>query len=342
MARLILIDNSVASEVQMGQELTIGRAYSNLLRLEGEEISRVHCIIYRRGDDHVLRDLDSKNGVLLNGEKVANKVVEPGDVVQVGQYVMLFDPPDDAALEEFLEAHGAVFAQKGDSVPLPPSVSPRSPVSPPPPAAYVPDDNTSDHDVTLHTFRSDTHQPITFSTAEVEGMADTQFARQNAQFVSELMRMLRQLSVPVTAEDTDDDDALYAHFLGAVLQATGADRGVVVLKDDTGDILRLGAIVPRDRDVSVNRVVLRAALRERKAVLCNDAVGDPRFLKTETVRKENIGSLMAYPLVRGDATCGLLYLDTQGRQGAFRRDHLLLMHFAARLLVMCLRPATRS
>ena len=62
MTKLLLIDSSKIQEVQMGQEITIGRAYSNLLRLEGEEVSRVHSILYRRGSEYVLRDLDSKNG----------------------------------------------------------------------------------------------------------------------------------------------------------------------------------------------------------------------------------------------------------------------------------------
>jgi len=102
MAKLILIENGTATEVPLSQELTIGRAYSNLLRLEGDEISRVHCILYRRGEETVLRDLDSKNGVLVNGTKTGNFALSQGDVIQVGKYVMLFDPPSQDVVDEFL------------------------------------------------------------------------------------------------------------------------------------------------------------------------------------------------------------------------------------------------
>ncbi len=334
MAKLILIENGAATEVPLSQELTIGRAYSNLLRLEGDEISRVHCILYRRGDETIVRDLDSKNGVLVNGTKTGNFALSQGDVIQVGKYVMLFDPPSQDVVDEFLARY---------------DVSPSRPVEAARPGmggsavgavavpvsgaqAYVPDGATSDADMTLHTFRSDSMTPITFSPAEIEGMADTQFARHNEEFTAELMRLMRQLTVAVSGDEDEGDDAVYTRFANALMVATGAERAVVVLKDETGDALRLGTVLPCDQDVSVNRVVLKAVLREHKAVLCNDAEGDPRFLQTDTVRKENIGSLAAYPLMRGDVAWGLIYLDVQGRKGAFRRDQLLLMHFAARLL----------
>ncbi len=307
----------------MGQELTIGRAYSNLLRLEGEEISRVHCIIYRRGEDYVLRDLDSKNGVLLNGQKVGNIVINPGDIVQVGKYTVLFDPPNDFDLTGFLKRHNATLPRnEGATTPQAPTHELES---------------TSEVDVTLHTFRADIvggGNPIAFALTDIEEMSDTQYSQHNPQFLTELLRFHRQLAVTPAADETDDEEVFYQHVLQATAAAVGADRGVIVLRDETGDILRLGAILPRDRDVSVNRVVLRYGLREQKAVLCNDAQNEPRFAKTDTVRREKIGSLAAYPIVRGDATIGLIYVDVLQETNAFRREHLLLLYFVARMLLL--------
>jgi hypothetical protein len=59
------------------------------------------------------------------------------------------------------------------------------------------------------------------------------------------------------------------------------------------------------------------------------------------VRKENIGSLAAYPLMRGDTALGLIYVDAVGRANAFRREHLLLLHFAGRLLLLHKRTAVQ-
>ena len=70
-------------------------------------------------------------------------------------------------------------------------------------------------------------------------------------------------------------------FLQAALGALGGDRGVIILKDGSED-LRLGAIMPLDTDVAVNRVVLKAVLKEGNAVLCNGVQEDSRFNLTES------------------------------------------------------------
>jgi hypothetical protein len=329
MAKLILIEDGTAKEVQMGQELTIGRAYSNLLRLEGEEISRVHCIIYRRGEDFILRDLDSKNGVMLNGQKVGNIVISPGDTVVVGKYTLLFDPPSGFDLDDFLQRHNA----------SPPAGNGGAPEA----AATEKEIETAGESVdqTLHTFHAETSQ-VFFTIGEVEGMTDTQVSQHSTQFLAEMLRLHRQLGITIGAEDTDSDEALFEHFLAAAVAALGADRGVVVLRDETGDVLRLGAIMPKDKDVSVNRVVLRTVLREHKAVLCNDTQNDSRFLKTDTVKREQIGSLIAFPLMQGDTATGLVYADAQNRPNAFRREHLLLLSFVARLLALLVRTPVKG
>ena len=50
MSRLFFIQQDRRECIDIGLELTIGRSYSNRLRLEGADISRAHAIIYRRGD----------------------------------------------------------------------------------------------------------------------------------------------------------------------------------------------------------------------------------------------------------------------------------------------------
>lgn len=302
----------------MGQELTIGRAYSNLLRLEGEEISRVHAIVYRRGTDYILRDLDSKNGVFLNGQKIGNAMLGAADEIQVGKYTMLFDPPGDYNLKAFLRKHHVDVEDDAEAVS---------------PAGV--EDTSSAHD---HSVSFSSGQPQVFFTLdEIEQMLQSQASLLTPQLLPDLLRMMGELTRTNGFEHTGDQGMLSSRFLAAALVATGADRGVIALRDNGEEGLRLAAILPSDKDIAVNRVVLRAVLKGQEAVLCNDTATDERFQKNETVQKEHIGSMIACPLLPGEeASRGLIYCDVIDKNNAFRREHLLVLHFIARLLGMCI------
>jgi transcriptional regulator of acetoin/glycerol metabolism len=75
----------------------IGRdAQSADLTLEAPAVSRVHAEITREGRHFVLRDLGSRNGVIVNGRKVQSVELEPLDEVRVGDAIFKF-VEDDAA-----------------------------------------------------------------------------------------------------------------------------------------------------------------------------------------------------------------------------------------------------
>ncbi|MCX7962875.1 MAG: FHA domain-containing protein [Candidatus Sumerlaea chitinivorans] len=327
MAKLLVISNGGVQEVQLGQELTIGRAYSNLLRLDGDEVSRVHAIIYRRENDYLLRDLDSKNGVWLNGQRVSVSLVVPGDEIQIGNYLLVFDPPPSFDVAEFMRRHK--IEGSAPAVNLSPQPTPIA-------ASESPSrEDTGDRfDTSLHFVPPELEQ-VFFPLSEIESQTQTDALPMSANFQIDLVRALRCLT-PGEDDSPPHGTILYKQVLRGALAATKADRGVLVLREPEAEALTLGAILPRDRDVSVNRVVLRAVLREHCAVLCNDALNDPRFQKTETVHKEKITSLIAHPLMRGKIAVGLLYLDTQERPHMFRRDHLQILHFLARIAVLAM------
>ena len=63
----------------------IGRAKECSLRAGSEAISRRHCAIIRRETGWTVRDLGSRNGTLVNGEKISKEVpLKDGDELGVG------------------------------------------------------------------------------------------------------------------------------------------------------------------------------------------------------------------------------------------------------------------
>ena len=70
-------------EVPLGT-LTIGRAEDSDLIIASTRVSRHHCEIINEENRVRVRDKESGNGTLVNGEKVAELVLNPGDEVQIG------------------------------------------------------------------------------------------------------------------------------------------------------------------------------------------------------------------------------------------------------------------
>jgi general secretion pathway protein E len=65
--------------------LTIGRNFTNLLVIDEPRASRFHCVIEQDSDGFHVRDLESRNGTLINDKPLhGTSALAPGDVVKIG------------------------------------------------------------------------------------------------------------------------------------------------------------------------------------------------------------------------------------------------------------------
>ncbi|MCL5269350.1 MAG: FHA domain-containing protein, partial [bacterium] len=71
----------------------IGRALDNDIVLADHLVSRYHAEITRDGIHYQVRDLGSKNGLLVNGEAKGEHRLTRGDELQIGATVFLYDVP---------------------------------------------------------------------------------------------------------------------------------------------------------------------------------------------------------------------------------------------------------
>jgi uncharacterized RDD family membrane protein YckC len=92
MAKLILNPSSPArQEMVLPRTLfSIGRDPSNDVVLADAMVSRRHAVVELRGDHYVLRDCNSSNGSLVNGDKVSERDLHDGDLVAIGCARLLF------------------------------------------------------------------------------------------------------------------------------------------------------------------------------------------------------------------------------------------------------------
>lgn len=66
--------------------LLFGRHEECDVQLNSKKVSRRHCCVAQVNDYLVVRDLGSTNGVRINGERVAEGKLVPGDELQIGNF----------------------------------------------------------------------------------------------------------------------------------------------------------------------------------------------------------------------------------------------------------------
>jgi len=78
-------DPTVTFRLSPGAIKTIGRSSSAELILDAALVSRLHCRLEAHDETLEVVDLDSTNGVFVNGERVARAHMIPGDRLKVGR-----------------------------------------------------------------------------------------------------------------------------------------------------------------------------------------------------------------------------------------------------------------
>jgi pSer/pThr/pTyr-binding forkhead associated (FHA) protein len=71
--------------VSPGAIKTVGRAPAADLILDAAMVSRIHCRLQAHDETLEVIDLDSTNGVYVNGERVPRAHLIPGDRLKVGR-----------------------------------------------------------------------------------------------------------------------------------------------------------------------------------------------------------------------------------------------------------------
>ncbi|MGC8927353.1 MAG: tetratricopeptide repeat protein [Myxococcota bacterium] len=77
-------------------EITIGRKEGNVIRLTERNVSRFHAKIIKENQGIVIQDLDSYNGVKINGDRIHGKAfIKDGDIIHIGDYKIILKYEQD-------------------------------------------------------------------------------------------------------------------------------------------------------------------------------------------------------------------------------------------------------
>jgi adenylate cyclase len=305
MARINIISpEGQQREVVLGAHSTLGRHPDNTIQLLDRIVSKTHCHIDAVDDKYVLKDLGSLNGSFVNGRRVSGQhELKPNDEITVGATRIIFEPS-----------------------------ATRAPAGGPAGATGL--------------------GRVTMSAETVESLIRSKLAPQLDQhFVPErlvddiaaLRRDYEKLRISyemVRAVGVEfDTDKLLSKILSCAFDLIAADRGVVLLFDKAGELTPRCVRSNRGEgeQVALSKTIINMVVKEKAAVLSNDASMDARFKSAHSVIMQGIRSSMAVPLIHADRLLGVMVLDSQVAVNAFTEKDLQLTQMLANQAAVALQ-----
>jgi predicted component of type VI protein secretion system len=122
MPRLKITSGSQAGKtLDVAKATIIGRGETAQLQITDKAASREHCKVFEQGGAWVVADLNSRNGIKVNGVSSTRKNLSHGDKIVIGETTIEFDAtagaPSKAAGDAKAEKEAAFAAARAGAAP---------------------------------------------------------------------------------------------------------------------------------------------------------------------------------------------------------------------------------
>lgn len=308
---------------------SIGRAKENDIVLNDRRVSRKHAqIIGDRGKYKVIDGYfengeikRSINRVFVNGLPSFEQILVPGDVVTIGETTLEFRKAiEKASNENSVAQNKSEIAVDGNEV----AESER---------AVNYDDKPLGHTQVLISAseiigrRSNLSIETSLVTPE-----EIKNLRRKAKMLELLYEMSRLLGTVFDLKE------IFERATDLVFRGTPADRVVAMLADEpgSGNVSGYGLrpIAVRTRDekmekltekLTISRTITHKVMREKVALLSQDAKTDKMFLGADSIVSQGVRSTICAPLITESNVHGVVYADRLDPFAAFSADDLELI-----------------
>ena len=79
--------------IKLGESTVIGRSSGADYTIDDDYVSRKHFEVTLTGEGADLKDLESVNGLKVNGQPVKEKALVEGDIIEVSKYAFMYVNP---------------------------------------------------------------------------------------------------------------------------------------------------------------------------------------------------------------------------------------------------------
>jgi pSer/pThr/pTyr-binding forkhead associated (FHA) protein len=93
MAKLVILNQGMTGrtfEVNV-ERTTVGRVEDNTFQIADGSVSSHHAEIIQQGPELLIKDIGSTNGTFINGEKITEAILKPGQTLRFGQVELKID-----------------------------------------------------------------------------------------------------------------------------------------------------------------------------------------------------------------------------------------------------------
>ncbi len=282
-------------------EVTIGREASNGIAVVDPSVSRKHCLVSGQDGRFLVRDLDSRNGTLVNGAAVEEQGLQHGDEIAAGDSSFLFLLED----EDITAAASRVEFEDAQATAETTIIHPRDVV-------YLQPDRL------LH-----------------ELPATSRVARNlNALLkISRIVHAIRDLN-DLQGQLLDLIFEVVPAGRGAILLA---DREGHEFNSMFARMRQAG----QAQLVKVSRTVARQVLEQGIAMLGSDVPSSNELREVESLAASQVRSLLCVPLTVFQRVIGCIYLDSDSLSNRLNEEHLQLVTAIAGISAVALENARR-
>ena len=280
------------------ESVVLGRSPDCDIVIKDFGVSRHHAKVIVDGEECLLVDLKSKNGTHVNGVAVLEAILNDGDQVALGKFILEFRRTLDekVVLDEqkpLLEEAGTVIRSVGELQKYLGVEPPKS--------------------------KSDTH----LSTTASRTVPDLEVAD-----IEKTNHILRSLSALAKALIIAQPEEVEGRVMDAVFEHIPVDRGFLMLYDDDGNLKPRVVKYRHGGDegkITISKTIADRVAKDRVAILTSDAQIDPRFASGDSIRVHGIRSAMCAPLWRGDKVIGIIHIDSSMASNTFGEADLELL-----------------
>jgi Adenylate cyclase, family 3 (some proteins contain HAMP domain) len=321
-----------------GTSYTLGRAKDNDIVLNDRRVSRKHAHIIAADSGYTIVDgyiedgqlVRSVNRVFVNAAPRLEHVLEQNDIITIGETSLEFREINPVAKAENIRAGNPSipFSMLHD-ISIPPDIPVTEPVTAP--VNY--DDAPLGHTQVLISANEiigrQSNLSIESAMATPEEVKDL---RRKAKILALLFEMSKTLGTVFDLKE------IFEKATDLIFRGTPADRVVALLVDETNGVsasdYNLYQIAVKTRDESIekltekltlSRTITQKVLRERVALLSQDAKTDEQFRGAESIVSQGVRSTICAPLITESGVHGVVYADRLDPFSAFTPDHLELI-----------------